>query len=492
MLTAALFVPPLARAADVPPAAVQTAREYLRAALGDDARLGVVLLGLRSTRDKELLPLYTALLRSSDRRTRLTTTAMIGELDDEALIEPLRERLKSDPAMAVRSEALVHLLRRDALTAAQLRDALNIDDDGVRMLAARALVQRNKADAAVKTLQSLLDSRDPQILAQARMSLFGLGVDTPKHRDELKKILLDPKTTDELLLLLLGQIRREKIKTAAEVAQYLTRPDYSRQVRVQAYMALADVAPDASKRLADAVAAENESDLFRINLIRILAEQPDMKYYLDDLVQRSDIAGAVARFEQARPAGGQAAAKTLQTLLIDMGHPVLLEYALNRMRGDVEKDKALAEFYVEPMLATLRQADLSEDRMSAQHDRMAMAVEWLANLGSPAAMAGLKKILDGPDGALRKVTAGALYRSTNPAVCDMVLPLLSSPYADYRIYAALTLARHSRAEAVPALLDIQAHADTHRPDVLTLSSWYLLKFAGQAAPAADALAKTVR
>lgn len=482
----------MVRAADVPAASVQTARDYLRNALADDERLGVVLLGLRSTRDRELQPLYAALLHSSDRQTRLTAVAMTGEIGDETLNESLRDRLANDPAMAVRSEALLQLLRREALTTVQMEDALKVEDDGIRMMAARALVQRGKGSLAVPTLQSLLRSRDPAMVAQARMSLFGLGIDTQTNKEELRKVLIDPKTSDELFLLLLGQIRREKIKTAAEVARYLARPDQSREIRVQAYMALADVLPDASKVLAEAIVAPNESDLFRINLIRILAEQPDVKYWLEDLAKRDDLAGAVARFEQARVQGGQNASKALAVLVVDLGHPVLLEYALNRMRGDVEKDKQHAEFYVAPMLDALRRVDLSEDYMTAQHDRMAMIVEWLANLGSPKAMEGLQEILAGPDGAVRKLTAGALYRSTNPAVCGLVLPLLTSPYTDNRIYAALTLARHGRSEAVPVLLDIQTHAETHRPDVLTLANWYLLKLAGQSKPAVDDLAKTVR
>ncbi|MBN1555230.1 MAG: HEAT repeat domain-containing protein [Phycisphaerae bacterium] len=476
----------------MPDAAVAKARNSLRDALADDKQLGVLLLGLRSTRDKELNPLYIALLNSSDRQTRLTTTALIRRDADEQLTEALRTRLKSDPSMDVRSEALVQLLQQNALTTKQLVDALNIEDDGIRMLAARALAQRGKGDQTVATLQALLRSRDPETVAQARMSLFGLGVDAETQKEELRKILLDPKTSEDLLLRLLDQIRREQIKSAVEVARFLTRPDRLEPVRVQAYMALADIAPDASKRLLSAATAPKESDLFRVNLMRILAEQPDVKYFLDDVTQRDDLLGAVARFEEARLRGEPDMEETLRVLLVDLGHPILLEYTVNRMRDDVQKDAKKARWYVKPMLETLRRANLSEDVMTPQHDRLAAVVELLANLGTPEAMAGLKEILNGRDDALRKLTAGALYRGTNPKVCDLVSPLRESPFTDLRIYAALTLARHRRPEAIPPLLDIQAHAETHRKDVLILADWYLLKLAGQSKPAVEFLAKSVR
>lgn len=492
LLLALILVPSLVRAADVPAGAVENARNYLQKSLADDERLGVVLLGLRSTRDRRLHPLYTALLRSSDRRTRLTTAALLPRNDDQALNEALLQRLRSDPAMAVRSEALVQLLRREAITTRQLAEALKIEDDGVRMLAARALIRRGESAQTEATLRSLLRSRDAQTVAQARMSLFGLGVDTKTNKTELRKLLLDPDTPDETLLLLLGQIRRENIKSAAEVARFLTHPKRSHPVRVQAYMALADVAPEAPKILAEAIAAPDETDLFRINLIRILSEHPEGQRRLGELAKRSDLAGAVARFEQARGKGGRDAAGALRTLVIDLGHPLLVEYAVHRMREDVKHDREKATFYVEPMLAVLRETKLRSDVMSARHDRMAAIVELLANLGSPAARKGLRDILNGPDRARRKLTAGALYRSTNPDVCELVRPRLTSPYSDDRVYAALTFARHGRTEAIPVLLDVQVHAETHRHDVLTLANWYLLKFAGPSRSAVESLAKSVR
>lgn len=476
----------------VPLEAVDTAQKSLSDSLRDPDQLGILLLGLRATRDRELQPLYLALLRSRDRQTRLTATAMVGEIGDETILEGLRERLYHDPAMAVRAEAMVQLLRRNGLTTAQLQEALAIDDDGVRMLAAWALIQRGKGTAAIATLQAMLHSPDAETVAQARLSLFGLGVDAPRHQAELKKLLLDPKTSDELLQRLLSQIRRENIRAAVEVAQFLTNPQRSRTVRVEAYMALADLAPDASRQMAQVLAAPEESDLFRLNLLRILAEQPDAKYWLEDLARRDDLAGLVARFEQARLVGEGDLAALVTTMVVQQGHPMLLEYVLNRLRRDAKENKTKAEAYVEPLLAALRTAELSEDRLTAQHDRMAAAVEELANLGSPRAMAGLRELLSGPNNAVRKLTAGALYRSTNPAVCDLVLPLLQSPYADHRIYAAMTLARHGRSEAIPALLEIQANARTHRPDVLILANWYLLKLAGQSQPAVELLVRTVR
>ncbi len=475
----------------VPPAAVATARDYLQNALADETLRIIALSGLRSTGDAELLPLFEAQMRRSDREGRLLAAAMAGKVAGELAAPALQERLRSDPVMAVRAEALVQLLLLKAVTTPQLQAAMTLEDEGLASLAARALVQRGKGALAMPTLQKLAASHDSDTAAYAKMSLFGLG-DTPQIRkNQLRTILLDPKTSNRLLMGLLNQIRDENIKDAREVAQYLTDPKYPRIVRVQAYMTLADLLPSASKTLTGAILAKN-SDLFRVNLLRILAEQSDAKYWLDDLARRGDLLGAVARFELARPGGGPAAERALRELVIDLGHPILIEYALNRMRSDVEKRPDRAAFYVEPMLQVLRSADLPAAGMTPQHDRLALLVELLANVGTPPAMAGLREILAGPSSPTKMLTAGALYRSTNPAVCDLARPLLSSALTEHRLYAALTLARHGDRDAVAALLDVQAHADTHRPDVLTLTNWYLLKLSGDAQSAVQVLAEKVK
>jgi len=467
----------------VPPKAVATARDYLQNALADETLRIIALSGLRSTGDAELLPLFEAQMRRSDREGRLLAAAMAGKVAGELAAPALQERLRSDPVMAVRAEALVQLLLLKAVTTPQLQAAMTLEDEGLAILAARALVQRGKGTFALPTLQKLAASHDSDTAAYAKMSLFGLG-DTPQIRkNQLRTILLDPKTSNRLLMGLLNQIRDENIKDAREVAQYLTDPKYPRIVRVQAYMTLADLLPSASKTLTGAILAKN-SDLFRVNLLRILAEQSDAKYWLDDLARRGDLLGAVARFELARPHGGPAAERALRELVIDLGHPILIEYALKR------PDRAA--FYVEPMLQVLRSADLPAAGMTPQHDRLALLVELLANVGTPPAMAGLREILTGPDSPTKTLTAGALYRSTNPAVCDLARPLLSSALTEHRLYAALTLARHGDRDAVAALLDIQAHADTHRPDVLTLTNWYLLKLSGDAQSAVQVLAEKVK
>jgi len=274
------------------------------------------------------------------------------------------------------------------------------------------------------------------------------------------------------------------------VADFLTWPDKSTSVRIRAYLAVADLSPKATLQIAKAIRA-SDNPFFRINLLRILAERNDAQDILPQFAVGDSILAAVARFELARAKGGPAAAKAVAELF-EMGHPIVVEYVLNRMRKDVEEKKAAADFYTKPVLKYIRSAELDSRRMTPLHDRVAMAVELLGNLGTPDAIKGIWEILDQADNdTIRRLTAGALYRCDNKAVCDLVRPLLKSPFSDLKTYAALLLARNGDPQAIPALLEIQQAAKTHKADVLTLTNWHLLKLAGQAKPAAAELGKSV-
>ena len=130
--------------------------------------------------------------------------------------------------------------------------------------------------------------------------------------------------------------------------------------------------------------------------------------------------------------------------------------------------------------------------IGALFSQFAIAAELLGNLGTPDAMKGLWDIISGSDATIKKLTVGALYRSNNKAVCDLVRPLLTSAFRELRTYAALLLARNGDRDAIGVLLDIQKNSSTHKTDMLTLANWYLLKFAGETERAVRELAKSVK
>jgi HEAT repeat protein len=183
--------------------------------------------------------------------------------------------------------------------------------------------------------------------------------------------------------------------------------------------------------------------------------------------------------------------------MIAWGHPVMIEYVLARMRTDVaasvEKKNNHAVFYIEPVLRYIRSLDLETTEMTPHHDRAALAVELLCDLGAPQAVAALREILAGrSNSALRRLVAGALYRSKNRAAVELARPLLDSPFGELKTYAALLLGREGVEAAIDPLLDIQRTEKRRGVDVLTLANWYLIQMSGQAAASVANIAKSVK
>ena len=127
------------------------AERFFQAALMDEKQLPFVLKGLQSTKDVDLLPLFAAICKSGDKQHRQMATALIDELAGKASAKILLERLQRDPSMAVRATALVRLVSMEAITPGQLIAATKIDDEGIQVIAARALVRAGRGRAATNT-----------------------------------------------------------------------------------------------------------------------------------------------------------------------------------------------------------------------------------------------------------------------------------------------------------------------------------------------------
>jgi HEAT repeat protein len=290
---------------------------------------------------------------------------------------------------------------------------------------------------------------------------------------------------------MLNQIRDEKITKALPVARYLAKPAHLLPVRIGAYWAIAELDENPANELAEAIGRE-ENLLLQLNLLRMLAERDNAEAHLTGLAMVEGTVGKVAAFEVARLGNGEALPAALAAVA-EEGHPVVIDYVLNRFRQDSQADKPAAEAYVPPLLAYLSDLKLTRNRMTPNHDRGAAVVEMLANHGSHAAMAGLSKLLEGTDNSSRRqLVAGALYRSTNAGAVDLVRPLLDSAYSELYTYAALVIARHGGDAAIPVLLRIQDHKDITRPDVLVLANWYLIKLSGMTAPSVNAIVAEIQ
>ena len=475
---ATLACPTLAAPKASPQRATEKAQAFFAKSLNNPTQLPMVLAGLRATGDATLLPLFAALCESSDKETRLIATASIAAVGGKDAAPALQTRLRKDPSMLIRAEALLQLDALDAITVGELIEASLLDDEGVQLLAARALSRRKKSDRVPALLQKLTASRDPDTASLARMTRLAQGDRT--QIGPLRTTLLDAKTGDDLRIRLLDQIREEAIAAALPLAERLTKNDMPLVVRLRAYRAMASLSPQAQAQLLAAIEAPGRLAL-RVNLLRLLADQRNATAALVQLAKGRDVIGDLAQFELARPVGGAKAQAKLAAALA-AGHPVILEYVLQRLREDLAKPTAPREFYAKPLLHAVRSATLREGPLTTRHDRIARTLELLGKLNTPTSNAGLAAILaNRKKRVLIQLTCGALYRCDTAEASKLLTPFLQSPYADRKLCAALLLAKQKNPASLAPLRDLQETTSPRDTQTLTLVHWNLLKLAAQPA-----------
>jgi len=466
----------------------QVATAWLAGALRDPARAGGVVAALRSAGGKHVAVLLSALSARGDKKMRLMATSALGELPKAMSGKALLDRLGRDPRMAIRAEALAHLLNLKALSAEQLTEALKIPDENVRCLASRGLVRMGQGKLAMPQLGLLSGSRDATTAAMARMSLLGLGDES--QLPHLSRIVRDPKTPQSLLILLIRQAIQEKVRPAIPLAMHVAEAGASDPLRVLGYKAVVTLSPHAATVLRDAIRTSGRLVL-RVHLLRVLATCKDAAPHLKLLGREAGSLGALARFELARPeAGPKAAAAAGQALRA--GHPVVADYILARAKEDAAADKKKAAFYTPVLLGFVRSVDPDPKAMRAQHVRAAQAVKLLTNIGDQDTFNALGKLLRGRRSAIVKTVSAGLRWSRNPAVCDLARPMLNNAYEDLAIDAAMTLGYFGRPEAADQLLAIVRRDNRHPPAMVALACWYLLKIEGTQAQAIKELIETLR
>lgn len=462
---------------------------YLAKMLRDAKTANPTLAALRSTGDKDLAPLFAAMTRSGEKKRRMFGVLAVADLVGKDAADVLLERVNADPAMAIRAVALSRLVDLEALSAAQLAQALRVPDENVQCLAARALVGCGQAEIAQPHLVRLAGSKDVTTSSLASMCLLGLG-----RRDRepaLRKVVRDPNTDAKLLGLLLRQVETQKITSAIPLALHVAAaPGTPTALRVQAYRTVSNISSLGAVTLRDTIARSTNMAL-RVRLLKMLAVRPDAGPHLKMLTAGATPVAVLARFELARRTGGATASSAVVTA-VALGHPVVIAYVLDRAAKDIEAHGPKAGYYVPALLRIIRSVDPHPVRMRKEHYLAAGAATRLLELGTPAALAGLKELLAGKATAVTQATAAGLLRATNVAACDLVRPLLSRPYEELANDAALALGHFGDPGATARLTRILAGQETHPPTLVVLSSWYLLKIAKQTQPAATHLAKLIQ
>jgi len=413
---------------------------------------------------------------------------MLRDFCGAEAVPVLAERLARDTSMAVRTEALLHLQQLGAATPERLTAALGVDDEKVQCLAARGLVQCGQAEQARAVLRRLVDSKDAVTSTTARVALLAAG--DGAQEAILRDAFRDPKTSDAVLSFAMEQIATENVTAAVELVGQVAWSERREAVRMRAFKTLSAISPKAAAAIVGAL-RNSDKTLFRVYLLETLSNRDDSRPHLTKLAEGTDSVAALARFELARPGGGAPATEAARGVL-KVGHPVMLDYVLDRARKDIDARGATADFYTPVLAEMIRLAEPKPRQMDASHYRAAQAATLLADLGTPAAVEALKQLLTGRYDAVKRSVGAGLIRARNLAACEPVRPLLTSPYEELASDAALTLGRFGDPAAVAPLRRVLAAEQRHRTEMVALAAWYLLKIDGRAAEAVKTLAAKVR
>ncbi|MCJ7544207.1 MAG: HEAT repeat domain-containing protein [Phycisphaerae bacterium] len=457
-------------------------QDALRALLGDPTTADATLAALAATGDRELLPVFAAAAKTGDRARRMLAVSAAAKLAGKGAADILYDRLRHDEADEVRSEALVQLISLEAVSNDQLTQLLQANDPTLRCLAARALVRAGQAGPALQTLKALAGSADPTLAGLARLTLLSTG--EMEQLAPLAEVMRNPSAPPQLLSMLLGQITEDRIASAAELARELAVGTDAIPLKVRAYRAAATAGAGGRALLAQTI-ADSTGTVLRVQLLHLLADLPDPQEQLQSLARGDDAVGLLARLELARGAGGEPASQAARAA-VALGHTVVIDYVLDRARGDLAERGKGADFYVPALVAIVQSARADSPVMLDEHTQAAQAAELLGELATDEATRALTAILSGPYNAQVRAVAAGLLRCKNKAACEWTAALLNSPYEELCTDAALTLGQHADHRAAAALSDILRQGRRHPPELTALAGWYLARITSRTAAAVSA------
>ncbi len=459
-------------------------------------RMREITLGtLAATGDKDLTEVFISLSKSSDKRKRMFATKALGNIGGKKVIDALILRVRTDPAMIIRAEAMALLLDMEAASTDLLAEAIKIDDEGIQSIAARMLAKRTGDAKAIEILKRLTKSREQLTSSMAMMSLLASG--HTEYYDTLSK-LMQAKTNDGTLRILLMHISEEKVTAAAPLAKRLINDtNQSLAIRILACRALGNSSPKASKVLFGAIRkalkkSKRDQIIFRVSVLKILAERKNARKYLKAIAKSKLTLPFVtlARFELARKSKELPNDKAEQAVdaAMKVDQPIVTNYVLLRAREDVKTLAKKADFYTPGMLGYINRIDPYSRTMGAEHRLATQVSNWLADLGTPRAMSGLKSILDGRYSSIKRCAAAGLVSTKNRNTRDMAAKLLESPYPEIASDGTLVLGRFGDTRARSNLQSLVKRS-SGRNEIAALASWYLVKMNGQM-PAALKMLKT--
>jgi hypothetical protein len=460
------------------------------APLSQNQEASQVITALRSSGDKDLLPLFAKMQQSKSLDNQIYAMVASAILAKSAGMDPESPDFKyvdlkvlfasKDSAMV--GAALASLIDAQAMSVAQLRATMTTAPEAAhRAMAAGELNRIQKLEDRA-ALGQLLKDEKPIVRYYAAVTMLSGSDDEQKAGLAALKELTDANDLRQAPVQALMLVRMQKenitggIPWAAQIAADEKADEGLRYTALAALMALK--APQAPAILGDMLGKQKDAiQQVKLGLISLENAAALKRELFDPLVNsKSALARDIGLAAQKAAAGGDNTADLLA--LIKQGHPIVLDWAM------AYSDRAPAERRLAVRTVLVNQATIVDNQRGRDFERAALAAEKMMDEDGDAGRKVVSELLKSETRAALEATLAGIYRSTAKNQSELVLRIwdgLNQTDATENAanYAALILAREGHQEALARLSKMFMPGTALGPGFRALAGWYYAKLKGQ-------------
>ena len=426
----------------------ETASPMLKALSDDDWRVRreAVLDVSQRAAPEAIAALLNSVVENHHNPSLLNSALQVLAASEVDTVSPLTELLQGpDPDLRMQA-ALALGEQGDGRAAGALVKALNDDDTNVRYHAIEALGKLKTVDA-VDGLVEIIESRDFFLAFAALDALANIGDSRITPR-------IVPLLEDELLrepaIGLLGQLGDETVVTplvallntpaapTAQIAGALAtlRDRYEQQYGEGRYIAdltSSEISPTGVQNLFDALETPEQENLRAIALVLGWLKRSGVDRALTRLLGRVDLRDEIIdALVRHGSANSELLIAQLQSEDLEVRRSAVV--ALGRI-GDNEATAPLVNM-------------LDEEALAIE------AANALGQVGDPAAVDGLLKLVGDSDASIRQAAVSALNSIIPPSMSGRIIPLLHDSDPNVRESAVKIAGYFGYPEATAALLEL--------------------------------------
>ncbi len=497
VLLALLTTPVVAQQSDV---TLENAEQLLRRAfsqVGDtpvaqSPEAGPIIAALRSSKDKELLPLFLRMQKSTVPENQIygMIAAVVVTKDPERLDLPL---LLGARDQTLAQSAVATLIDTEQITTEQLLKIAQSTNDATLKAMAIGELDHRHALKDRSLLLALLGAEKNVVRYYAAVTILA-NPDTTDDAAALKALHDMTAEHDPRLAvvqaMMLVRVQKESIERAWPWVVQIATDDSEENDPGLRYTAvttaLALKRPEGVHVLEDLIQKDREViDQVKLGLISLEFATALKAPMIEPIARsRSGLVSSIGLLAQQSSEGADITGGLVK--LIKEGHPIVLDWAL------VYSDRAEMDRRLDILAAIVNQATIVDDVRGRDYERAALAAEKLIENCGKDGRAMVESLLKSQNRAVVEAVLAGVYRSNSPDQSALVLPIwpaLKSSAASQMAanYAALILAREGNKEAIPWLGSMVLGGTVQNQGLRGLAGWYYVKLEG----AGDAVIKMI-